>query len=202
MSVFKNFRNLFFILLLIFISFKFQDFYLDRKYEIQINSIPLKDLQVIMQVIDVAKSKIGLEYTWGGKGEIMTENKLNQLIEYYGHEYYPLTKDDYIGIQAFDCSGLVYYSYLKVCNIDIGLSTKHQVEVLEDFKVSYKDIQPGDLIFTPGHVVMYIGKNEVIQAKGKSAYPNGGIVKTSAFLYKNGDVYRPIDYINNINNSY
>ncbi len=35
----------------------------------------------------------------GGKGEIITEERYNELVKCYGESYYPLDKKDYIGIQ-------------------------------------------------------------------------------------------------------
>ena len=66
------------------------------------------DLQTINKVISLAKEKEGGEYTWGGKGEIITKERLEELIGEYGESYYPLDKKDYIGKQGFDCSGLTY----------------------------------------------------------------------------------------------
>ena len=48
------------------------DKYMDLKYEDEIKNISEEDLQIINKVIDLAKEKIGLQYIWGGKGEIIT----------------------------------------------------------------------------------------------------------------------------------
>lgn len=155
-----------------------------------------EDLDIVSKVISLAKDREGQEYTWGGKGEVISEERLNELISEYGESYYPLDREDYIGKQGFDCSGLTYWTYKTVTGIDIGYSTKQQKEVLKNFKVDIKDIQPGDLIFTPGHVVMYIGRGKIINSASRSPYPIGGIKTGSIFPYKKGEVYRPIDYIN------
>ena len=112
------------------------------------------DLQIVNKVISLAVEKEGMEYTWGGKGEIITKERLEELIGYYGESYYPLEKKDYIGKQGFDCSGLTYWTYKTVTNVNIGYSTTEQKEVLKNHKVQMKNIQPGDLIFTTRHVVM------------------------------------------------
>lgn len=59
-----------------------------------------------------------------------------------------------------------------------------------------ENVQPGDLIFTPGHVVMYIGRGKIINSANRNPYPIGGIKIESILHYNNGHVYRPIDYIN------
>ena len=123
------------------------------------------------------------------------KKRYNELVKCYGESYYPLDKKDYIGIQGFDCSGLTYWTYKEVSGVNIGYSTSQQQEVLKKYKV--KDtLQPGDLIFTTRHVVLYIGDGYVIHSKNKYKYPTGGIKKDSVKWYKKGTAYRVIDYIN------
>ena len=74
------------------------------------------------------------------------------------------------GSDAFDCSGLVYAAY-KSAGIVIGRTT---YQWRQDGTVVPPDqIEPGDLLFyagsdgtatNPGHVVMYIGGGQIIQA--------------------------------------
>ena len=154
------------------------------------------DIKLVNEVISLAKEKVGLEYIWGGKGEIMTDERLDELISEYGIKHYPLDRDKYIKNQAFDCSGLTYWTYKEITGVEIGYSTLQQKEVLKDYKVDKSELQLGDLIYTPGHVVMYIGKGKVIQSANDRAYPIGGVKISSVLMYKNGEVYRPIWYIN------
>ncbi|SCH53707.1 Probable endopeptidase Spr precursor [uncultured Clostridium sp.] len=182
------------IMLIFFIYTK----YIENKYKDENKNISEEDLKVITEVVSLAKEKIKLEYVWGGKGEVITEERLNELISEYGIDYYPLNKERYIGKQGFDCSGLTYWTYKKATGINIGYSTIQQKDILKSYKVSKFEIQPGDLIYTPGHVVMYIGKGQVIQSSNNMVYPIGGVKQSPFFMYSNGDIYRPIDYINNI----
>ena len=168
---------------------------INKKYEDEIKNMSKEDLKVVNEVISLAKDREGQAYTWGGKGEIVTKERLKELIDCYGESYYPLDKKDYIGIQGFDCSGLTYWTYKEVSGVNIGYSTSQQQEVLKKYKV--KDtLQPGDLIFTTRHVVLYIGDGYVIHSKNKYKYPTGGIKKDSVKWYKKGTAYRVIDYIN------
>lgn len=169
---------------------------MNEKYGQETKNMSEEDLKIVNEVIDLAVEREGMEYTWGGKGEIITKERLEELIGYYGESYYPLEKKDYIGKQGFDCSGLTYWTYKTVTNVNIGYSTTEQKEVLKNHKVQMKNIQPGDLIFTTRHVVMYIGRGKIINSSSRNPYPKGGIKIESILLYKNGDVYRPIDYIN------
>lgn len=169
---------------------------MNKKYEQETKNMSKNDLKIINEVISLAKEREGQEYTWGGKGEIITKERLEELIGYYGKSYYPLEKKDYIGKQGFDCSGLTYWTYKIVTNVNIGYSTTEQKDVLKDYKVQMENVQPGDLIFTPGHVVMYIGRGKIINSANRNPYPIGGIKIESILHYNNGHVYRPIDYIN------
>lgn len=171
---------------------------INKKYEDEIKNMSKEDLKVVNEVISLAKDRVGQEYTWGGKGEIVTKERLKELIDCYGESYYPLDKKDYIGKQGFDCSGLTYWTYYTVTGINIGYSTMEQKEILNDYKVSMDKLQPGDLIFTTRHVVMYIGKGKVIHSASRSPYPVGGVKIDSLLYFKKGQAYRPIDYINNV----
>jgi len=75
------------------------------------------------------------------------------------------------GPAGYDCSGLVMMAY-RAAGIDLPRTTFQQVDVGEPI-YSAADLEPGDLLFTPGsdgtaedpgHVGMYIGSGLVIQA--------------------------------------
>ena len=172
--------------------------YIEEKYKDETKNMSKEDIKLVTEVTSLAKEKIKLEYVWGGKGEVMTNERFNELVNEYGIKYYPLSKESYIGKQAFDCSGLTYWTYKKVTGISIGYSTIQQKEILKEYKVEKSELQPGDLIYSPGHVVMYIGKGKIIQSSNNMAYPIGGVKQSPLFMYSNGEIYRPIEYINYI----
>ena len=166
----------------------------EMNYDHEWDNISEEDEKIIKKTISLAREKVKMEYVWGGKGEIMTEERLDELIGYYGEDQYPLEREEYIGKQAFDCSGLVYWAYEQTSGVNIGYSTTQQREVLEKYKVE-GDLQPGDLIYTTRHVVMYVGQGKIIQSKNKFEYPKGGIHEQDIGWYAKGIAYRPIDYI-------
>lgn len=169
-----------------------------NKYKNEGINMTEEDKEVVNKVIELAEEKIGFQYVWGGKGEIMTDERLDELIGYYGESYYPLKRETYIGNQAFDCSGLTYWTYKEVTGVEIGYSTYDQEETLQGYEVDKEDIQPGDLIFTPGHVVLYKGKGKIINAYNKLPYPLGGVKNGDLYLGEDSVIYRPIDYINSL----
>jgi len=68
------------------------------------------------------------------------------------------------GPGSFDCSGLTMWAYAKV---GIHLSHSSGAQISEGYRVSRKDLQPGDLVFFGSpihHVGMYVGGGKMIEA--------------------------------------
>jgi len=93
------------------------------------------------QAISFAMAQLGKPYVWGATGP-----------------------------DAYDCSGLVYAAYASAA-IHIARTTFQWR--LDGPQVPLTSIQPGDLLFSsgadgtdanPGHVVMYLGGGQIIQA--------------------------------------
>jgi hypothetical protein len=82
--------------------------------------------------------------------------------------------DEYIygaaGPDTFDCSGLVYYGLTKLGFKGVPRTSEQQYQWAT--KITQADLQPGDLIFeqwpgdgpAPGHVIVYAGGGQVIEA--------------------------------------
>ncbi len=68
------------------------------------------------------------------------------------------------GPGAFDCSGLVVYSYKKATGITLPRTSYLQRDHLE--RVSRKNRRPGDIVVVHGggHVGIYIGHNRIVHA--------------------------------------
>ena len=67
---------------------------------------------------------------------------------------------------GIDCSGLVSMAYL-LC----GILIYRDADIREGFpihEISLEAIKPGDLLFFPGHVAMYIGQGRYCHSTGKS----------------------------------
>ncbi len=75
------------------------------------------------------------------------------------------------GPNAFDCSGLTKYVYKKATGKTLPRSSSAQKAAGK--VVSRKHAKPGDLIWTPGHVSIYIGNGKQVEA----ARPGVGVVK-------------------------
>ena len=90
-------------------------------------------------VVAQAQSKLGARYVFGDEGP-----------------------------NTFDCSGLMQWAY-KQMGISIPRTTYEQVKF--GVEVPIANVQPGDLVFTTwkssdpnGHVGMYVGNNQIINA--------------------------------------
>ncbi|WP_051681674.1 C40 family peptidase [Cellulomonas sp. HZM] len=78
--------------------------------------------------------------------------------EYVGKPY----RHGASGPKAFDCSGFTRYVYKKA-----GIKTlshSSSVQRHQGKKISRSAAKPGDLIWTPGHVAIYLGGNKQIDA--------------------------------------
>lgn len=92
-------------------------------------------------VVGYAMSQLGVPYVWGGATA---------------------------GV-GFDCSGLVMWAYAQV-----GVYLPHSTYAMWNYgvPVSESDLQPGDLLFFDGlgHMGMYIGNGEFIEAPHTGAF--------------------------------
>lgn len=82
------------------------------------------------------------------------------------------------GPTTFDCSGLVQYSAEQIGLNNVPRTSEAQWSWVQ--KIQQNQLQPGDLIFEqwpgddapPGHVVIYAGNNQVIQAPQPGQFVN------------------------------
>lgn len=81
------------------------------------------------------------------------------------------------GPNGYDCSGLVLAAYKQ-----IGISLPHSSSAQRGYgtSVSFSALQPGDLVFAPGHVAIYIGNGTVVHAP-----TFGSPVRTMPMSYMN-----------------
>lgn len=99
----------------------------------------------------------------------------------------------YLGVQyrwggrcpaGIDCSGLTSQSYLLN-----GILTWRDAKIVDGFpvhEIAREDVKPGDLLYFPGHIAMYLGDGEYIHSTGKVG--SGGVVINS--LNPESPVYR------------
>lgn len=77
------------------------------------------------------------------------------------------------GPGGFDCSGLIYWIYHT--NLGLNIPRTADAQGYASKHVSYDDIQPGDILWTNSHIMLYVGGNSVVHA----ANPNAGVTTTT-----------------------
>jgi gamma-D-glutamyl-L-lysine dipeptidyl-peptidase len=117
---------------------------------------------------------LGVMLPMGEKGWIREEALIQPLQKSSSEvrKYIVETALLYIGTQyrwggktplGIDCSGLSSMAYL-LNGVIIPRDSDDQMRLLK--KVSRKESKPGDLLFFPGHVAIYIGEDKFIHATG------------------------------------
>ena len=126
------------------------------------------------QVLSIMKSQIGSPYIYGGVGETLNSSLLNSLRrtfpDHAARGFYDIPSKYLNGnYRAFDCSGLMQWSF-RQAGISLGRTTWDQVN--NGYEVSPSNAKPGDLLFFSnlGHVGMYIGNGQWIEAPNKGKF--------------------------------
>lgn len=106
-------------------------------------------------VIDAAKTQIGVDYSWGG-------GSLEGPSEGFAQG---------AGINGFDCSSLVRYAIYQGTGktYELPRTSTEQWKDTKKNEVKWDDMKPGDLIFygsggSMHHVAMYLGDGKMIEA--------------------------------------
>ena len=116
------------------------------------------------ELVAFAKSKLGVPYVYGMKGEVMTLAKYNQLKALYGALVWNSDKNK-VGKVCCDCSGLISWATGIVRN-----SQGYHDTALEVHPISTISKAPiGAAVWQKGHIGIYIGNGEYIAEDG-SAY--------------------------------
>lgn len=66
-----------------------------------------------------------------------------------------------IGPARFDCSGLTRFAW-RAAGVDLPHSSRAQYGSLRH--VSIDEMEPGDIVYRPGHVGIYLGKGRMVHA--------------------------------------
>lgn len=98
-----------------------------------------------MAVVTKAESRIGSRYVYGACHSYAQLRNRNQ--------------------RAFDCSGLVNWSYYQSGN-SIGLNTSSSLRRRGSY-VSFRNLKAGDVVLFSGHAGIYIGNGKMVHAPNR-----------------------------------
>ena len=108
---------------------------------------------------------------YGGREEAFRAAVCEQAKKYMGTEYRWGGKSG----RGIDCSGLVSSAYMQ-CGVLIYRDAKI-IEGWPMHEVAFENKKPGDALFFPGHVALYLGEGRYIHSTGAAA--SGGVVINS-----------------------
>lgn len=106
-------------------------------------------------------------YVWGAEGQTITKSLLNSLSKTHGSSRYrPVvwSKADK-GLTGYDCAGLIRW-----CLKQLGVKSKSYhctsgpMYQTVDKKITKAELKPGDLLWHSGHVAIYAGNGQTIEA--------------------------------------
>ena len=136
------------------------------------------------EIVPYLQSRLGAPYVYGAIGQVMTPALIASLAKAFPAVYtdaYIKKALKFVGRQAFDCTGLI--KFFAPWEQDLSRNYKAGQDISADGAyrlaavrgaVSALPEMPGLCVHMPGHIGVYVGGGEVIEARGI----NYGVVKT------------------------
>ena len=129
-------------------------------------------------------------YVWGTYGQILTSGLLESKVEQYPDAvggYYDFIVSNWLGGRTVDCVGLIKgYSWLNDESHEILYGTNGMPDITADQmyeaatekgELSTIPEIPGLAVWKPGHIGIYIGNGEIIEARGT----RNGVIQSSIY---------------------
>lgn len=146
----------------------------------------------------------GWGYVWGTYGDILTDSLFNYKLEQYPDgvgNYEDFIRSNWLGGRTTDCVGLIKgYGWLNPDTLeieygsngmpDIGADSMYKSALVSGAMDTMPDI-PGLAVWKSGHIGIYIGNGNVIEAMGTKY----GVVKTN-LADRSWSAWLEIPYIN------
>ena len=129
-----------------------------REKQVDVEKTHAKSADLRQAVIEAAFSYHGTAYRWGGRTPL-----------------------------GIDCSGLAHMAYL-LNGVTIYRDSSIDESIAKGFpvkKISFLAAKPGDLLYFPGHIAIYLGEGQFIH----SSHSNDGVFVNS--LNENAQNFRP-----------
>lgn len=112
-------------------------------------------------LVAFVKTKLRTNYVYGMKGAVLTTAKFNQLRKMY-QTTIPSRDVKKVGTVCCDCSGLISWYTGTLRSSSNFKSTAKRVEPISKINQAV----PGCAVWRNGHIGVYIGNGEIIEARG------------------------------------
>ena len=120
-------------------------------------------------LVRFCESKLGTNYIFGMKGHVMTLDRFNMLRRMHGDAVL-LSDRNKIGTVCVDCSGLIEWATRELMGAANAVrlsSSGLRSNAKEAHPIStIANAPPGAILWRQGHVGVYVGNGECIEAKG------------------------------------
>lgn len=130
-----------------------------------------------------------IETTLTGDNKQKMELMIAEAIRIANDDRYQYSQSNRNAEFYYDCSSLVarlYQQYFGISRIDYGVAGRGTDNIKENCKnntVSFSSLQAGDILWKDGHVALYIGNNQIVEAKNESKGIVVGTLSVNRFTY-------------------
>jgi len=151
----------------------------------------------------------GWGYVWGTYGSVLTDSQFASKLAQYPDgvgSYEDFIRENWLGRRTTDCVGLIKgYGWLDISDMSIGYAINGMPDVGADQMYANATVKgdmssmldtPGLAVWHSGHIGVYIGNGEVIEAMGTKY----GVVKTK-LSERSWTAWLEVPYINYITES-
>ncbi len=111
-------------------------------------------------LVAFVKTKLGTPYVYGAKGQVLTQANFNYLQEKY-RKYVPNSDESKIGKVCVDCSGLISWYTGKIKGSS-QFAAESKLQPINTISLA----PIGAAVWRQGHIGVYIGNGEIIEARG------------------------------------
>ncbi len=122
-----------------------------------------RDMAAVMTAYELQVDPESMRSAWAHTDWIKQHAVLAALSQ-LGVPYRSLASKPGVG---FDCSGLTSYAY-EQAGVDIERVSRNQIN--EAHEVKSNDAEPGDLVYYPGHISMYLGAETMIHSPNTGSH--------------------------------
>lgn len=111
-------------------------------------------------LVEFVKTKLGTKYVYGAKGKVLTKDQFDYFKKTYP-QYTPLSDKNKIGTVCVDCSGLISW-YTGILKSSTAFASESKLQPINTISLA----PIGAAVWRQGHIGVYIGNGEIIEARG------------------------------------